>query len=133
MNARRSVKALLTAGLVAGTMAVAAPGVTAAPAAPAAATATTPVYVWASNVNVRHDPADANCWFHPSRSCPVVATVSRVTVQAHCQRAGETVHDSGYTNKWWSYVRTPGGQLGFINNIYLQGGEKIAGVPDCTP
>ncbi|MFF3848753.1 peptidase M23 [Streptomyces sp. NPDC002328] len=96
--------------------------------------ALTSVYIWASNVNVRHDGADADCVFHPSRaSCPtVVATVSRTTAQGHCQRQGETIHDSGYSNRWWTLVELADGRIGWVNNIYIRGGEKIAGVPDCS-
>jgi hypothetical protein len=141
------VKTLLAAGLVAGSLA-AGPAASAAPsarlpAAPAPTAAKTaaktaaaelpPVYVWATGVNVRNG-GDGYCSYQPSRAnCPtVVAVVSQTTLDAYCQARGETIHDSGYSNSWWTYVRTSGGQLGWVNNIYLQGGEKMAGVPDCT-
>ncbi|GKQ35084.1 peptidase M23 [Streptomyces sp. A012304] len=140
MNIRCSIKNLLVAGLVAGSLA-AGPAAFAAPSAqaPAPTAAKTsaaelpPVYVWATGVNVRNG-GDGYCSYQPSRAnCPtVVAVVSQTTLSAYCQARGETIQDSGYSNSWWTYVRTGGGQLGWVNNIYLQGGEKMAGVPDCT-
>ncbi|MEW1550649.1 hypothetical protein [Streptomyces tsukubensis] len=151
MNIRHSLKSLLTAATVLGALvagpaaAVAAPaGAAAQSVASAAPTAekgarsapsgTVPVYVWASQVNVRFDAAWPECMVYPSRiTCaPIVDTVSRETVYAYCQWPGETIQDAGYSNRWWSYVRTSKGKDGYINNIYLRGGEKIAGVPDCS-
>ncbi|MFJ8942225.1 peptidase M23 [Streptomyces sp. NPDC102395] len=138
MNTRSLTRVAATAAALAATALIASP--TAASAAPAtprpapARAALTSVYIWATGVNVRHDGADADCVFHPSRgTCPtVVATVSRTTAQAHCQREGETIHDSGYSNRWWTLVELADGKVGWVNNIYIQGGEKIAGVPDCS-
>ncbi|MFJ4686636.1 peptidase M23 [Streptomyces sp. NPDC088789] len=107
-----------------------APSASGRPAASAAARPS--VYIWATDVNLRHDGADPNCVFHPSRTCPVVAKVSRTTVDAHCQRTGETVHDLGYSNRWWTQVELADGTIGWVNNLYIRGGEKIAGVPDCA-
>ncbi|MFE0450077.1 peptidase M23 [Streptomyces sp. NPDC058914] len=141
MNRGRLITALTAAAVTAGLLTLA-PAASATPAGPATTTtsarasaaALTPVYIWATNVNVRHDGADADCVFYPSRaSCPtVVATVSRTTARAHCQREGETIHDSGYSNRWWTLVELADGKIGWVNNIYIQGGEKIAGVPDCA-
>ncbi|MFJ4468060.1 peptidase M23 [Streptomyces sp. NPDC089424] len=140
MNTGRLVKAMTATALTAGLLALA-PAASAAPERPPVTTvradasaALTSVYIWATNVNVRHDGADADCVFYPSRaSCPtVVATVSRTTAKGHCQREGETIHDSGYSNRWWTLVELADGKIGWVNNIYIQGGEKIAGVPDCA-
>ncbi|MDX6758828.1 MULTISPECIES: hypothetical protein [Streptomyces] len=108
------------------------PTTAASPASPASAAATA-VYIWATNVNVRYDGADADCVHHPSRaSCvKIVATVSRTTAEGMCQHPGEEIVDSGYRNRWWTLLKLPGGTIGWVNNIYIQGGEKIAGVPDC--
>ncbi|WP_107047447.1 SH3 domain-containing protein [Streptomyces sp. NRRL F-2664] len=91
------------------------------------------VYIWATNVNVRYDAADADCVHHPSRtSCTkIVATVSRTAAEGMCQHPGEEITDSGYRNRWWTLLKLPNGTIGWVNNIYLQGGEKIAGIPDC--
>ncbi|MFG3659768.1 peptidase M23 [Streptomyces sp. NPDC047706] len=140
MSTGRLIRAMAATALAAGLLtltpaASAAPERPSATAAPAhSSAALTSVYIWATNVNVRHDGADADCVFHPSRaSCPtVVATVSRTTARGHCQRIGETVRDSGYSNRWWTLVELADGKIGWVNNIYIQGGEKIAGVPDCA-
>ncbi|WP_128379424.1 peptidase M23 [Streptomyces cavernae] len=156
MNTRRLIKAVTAVAVSAGVLAVApaasassarpgtaaiastvaqADGASATPSASTAAPAALPsVYIWAANVNVRHDGQDADCVFYPSRgSCPtVVATVSRTTASAHCQREGETIHDGGYSNRWWTLVELSDGKVGWVNNIYIRGGEKIAGVPDCA-
>ncbi|MFI9613451.1 peptidase M23 [Streptomyces sp. NPDC052023] len=145
MSTGRLVRAMTATALAAGLLTLA-PAASAAPERPSvtaaaadasradASAARTSVYIWATNVNVRHDGADADCVFHPSRaSCPtVVATVSRTTAKGHCQRVGETIHDSGYSNRWWTLVELADGKIGWVSNIYIQGGEKIAGVPDCA-
>ncbi|MEU0672959.1 peptidase M23 [Streptomyces sp. NPDC006172] len=135
-NPRSLTRAAATTAALAAALLIASP--TAASAAPTtlkpARAALTSVYIWATDVNVRHDGADADCVFYPSRgTCPtVVATVSRTTARGHCQREGETVRDSGYSNRWWTLVELADGRVGWVNNIYIQGGEKIAGVPDCS-
>ncbi|MGW1541919.1 peptidase M23 [Streptomyces sp. NPDC002309] len=140
MNTARLARAMTASALTAGLLTLA-PAASAAPERPAATTAPaeasaslTSIYIWATNVNVRHDGQDADCVFYPSRgSCPtVVATVSRTAAKGHCQREGETIHDSGYSNRWWTLVELADGKVGWVNNIYIQGGEKIAGVPDCS-
>jgi hypothetical protein len=62
----------------------------------------------------------------------VVEYVNAGSYQAKCQKQGETVSDLGYTNNWWTDVLTPNGHEGWVTNIYIKGGTKIAGVPDCT-
>ncbi|GGU48062.1 peptidase M23 [Streptomyces lavendofoliae] len=124
-------------------LALASPAAVAAPAAVPSATGTAPnatmsaaatsVYIWATGVNVRYDGADADCVHYPSRgSCvKIVATVSRTTAEGICQHPGEVIADGGYRNGWWTLVKLSDGTIGWVNNIYIQGGEKIAGVPDC--
>ncbi|MFD6109308.1 peptidase M23 [Streptomyces yangpuensis] len=108
---------------------------TASPASPVspASVAATSVYIWATHVNVRYDGADADCVHYPSRgSCvKIVATVSRTRAEGICQHPGEEIVDGGYRNRWWTLLKLPDGTIGWVNNIYIQGGEKIAGVPDC--
>lgn len=105
---------------------------TASPVSPASVAATS-VYIWATHVNVRYDGADADCVHYPSRgSCvKIVATVSRTRAEGICQHPGEEIVDGGYRNRWWTLLKLPDGTIGWVNNIYIQGGEKIAGVPDC--
>ncbi|MGI5479047.1 peptidase M23 [Streptomyces lavendofoliae] len=151
MNTRRLFQAMTAAAATVAALALASPAAVAAPpavagppAAPAAtsATGTAPnatgsaaasVYIWATGVNVRYDGADADCVHYPSRgSCvKIVATVSRTTAEGICQHPGEVIADGGYRNGWWTLVKLSDGTIGWVNNIYIQGGEKIAGVPDC--
>ncbi|MFJ9944198.1 hypothetical protein [Streptomyces erythrochromogenes] len=160
MNTRRLVKATAAAVAATAALALGSPAAVASPAAAAqagpptttgspaspvssipsvrsvpsaAAAAAKSVYIWASNVNVRYDGADADCVHYPSRgSCvKIVATVSRTTAEGMCQHPGEEIVDSGYRNRWWTLLKLPNGTIGWVNNIYVQGGEKIAGVPDC--
>ncbi|WP_405419803.1 peptidase M23 [Streptomyces erythrochromogenes] len=152
MNTRRLLKATTAAVAAAAALALGSPAAVAAPAAAAqagppattaspaspvpsvpSALAAQSVYIWASNVNVRYDGADADCVHYPSRaSCvKIVATVSRTAAEGMCQHPGEEIVDSGYRNRWWTLLKLPNGTIGWVNNIYIQGGEKIAGVPDC--
>ncbi|MFJ2598426.1 peptidase M23 [Streptomyces erythrochromogenes] len=132
MNNRRLLKATTAAAAVAAALTLGSPAAVASPASSASAAATS-VYIWASNVNVRYDGADADCVHYPSRaSCvKIVATVSRTRAEGMCQHPGEEIVDSGYRNRWWTLLKLPDGTIGWVNNIYIQGGEKIAGVPDC--
>ena len=82
----------------------------------------TGVYVWATDVFVR------TC---ASQSCGPVDQISTTGVIDYCQAQGDVVSAEGYTNNWWSYIKTPGGIYGWINNIYIRGNAVIAGVTFC--
>jgi hypothetical protein len=75
---------------------------------------------------------DINACATPVENCRVIEYVNAGSYQAKCQKQGETVSDLGYTNNWWTDVLTPNGHWGWVTNIYIKGGTKIAGVPDCT-
>ncbi|MFE5722346.1 hypothetical protein [Streptomyces erythrochromogenes] len=141
----RTLRALTTALLVAaaalaGPATASATGQPAAtvrpPVAEAAAMDFTEVHVWANGVNVRNAASGIpfqTCKTFPSRqNCQVVATVSRTTVTAYCQKQGEVISDSGYTSRWWTYVQSPSGPWGWVNNVYITGDEHLAHVSDCT-
>lgn len=90
-------------------------------AAPAAPTGKD-VYVYGTNVNARE------C---PHTGCKSIAQLSKQTVYAVCQTRGETVRAEGIENDWWSKVVVGASKTAFVTNIYIRGGHKIAGVPDC--
>ncbi|MGA5171002.1 MULTISPECIES: SH3 domain-containing protein [Streptomyces] len=129
-NAARTLAAMFLATAAA----VAGPAATVS-AAPAGAADYTEVHVWASDVNVRNAPSGTafeQCKSYPSRAnCQVVAAVSRTTVTAYCQKVGETVSDAGYSSRWWTYLKSPSGQWGWVNNVYITGDEHLAHVADC--
>ncbi|KAJ3039958.1 hypothetical protein HDV00_011624 [Rhizophlyctis rosea] len=109
-------------------MKVAALLITALAAAQAVAAKT--VYIYGSNVNVRSN--SGSCATKPSTSCKAFTSVTRVNVEAKCQRQGSSVTISGVgTNNWWTLVKAKG-QWGWVTNLYIRGGHKISGVPDCT-
>ncbi|MEU8536042.1 peptidase M23 [Streptomyces parvulus] len=119
---RHSVTALAAAVLAVGGLATAAQ---AAPAAPSGGDPTlTDVYIWASGVNLRQEP---------TRSSNVLAVRSTYWLDAVCQKRGEYVNDPAVGgNSWWTAVQEfSGSDIAWVNNLYLRGGEKIAGVPDC--
>ncbi|KAJ3039957.1 hypothetical protein HDV00_011623 [Rhizophlyctis rosea] len=88
------------------------------------------VYVYGSNVNVRS--AAGSCATHPSTKCASLTQITKKTVTAKCQRTGDTVTVKGVgSNNWWTQV-TANGKTGWVTNLYIRGGHKIAGVPDCT-
>jgi hypothetical protein len=90
------------------------------------------VYVWATNVNVRYGDS-GTCFSYPStQNCTPVTTISTQYVTDDCQIQGETVHADGYTNNWWSWIETSSGYHGWVSNIFIRGGQKISGVPDCV-
>ncbi|MFE7816535.1 peptidase M23 [Streptomyces sp. NPDC057433] len=94
-------------------------------AAPAADDPTlTNVYVWATDVSLRE-------W--PDTRSSILAVRSRYWLDAVCQTQGETVTDPAVgTNNWWTQVmELSGSDVAWVNNLYLRGGQKIAGVPDC--
>ncbi|WP_330291059.1 hypothetical protein [Streptomyces sp. NBC_00576] len=146
MNVSKAVRALTTAFLVAAA-AVTGPAAATAIAQSAVTEAATgqrtqavavdftQVHVWATGVNVRNGasgPAFEQCKNFPSRlNCQVVATVSQATVPAYCQKSGELVSDSGYSSRWWTYLKSPSEQWGWVNNVYITGDEHLAHVSDC--
>lgn len=95
-----------------------------------AANAGVSVFVYATNVNVREE-FTAGCFQNPNTGCPVLERISRVQVTGECQIQGESITDLGITNDWWSSVVTPDGTTGWVSNIYIQGGQTIAGEPIC--
>lgn len=105
-------------------------GVLAAPAdaATSAVTAQTPttVYVYATDVHLRE-------W--PNTHSVILATVSHIHLSDWCQTDKNTTpvaDPNGGTNPWWSRVTlTTGSDDAWVSNVFLQGGRKIAGVPDC--
>ncbi|WP_405421952.1 hypothetical protein [Streptomyces erythrochromogenes] len=135
----RTVRALTTALLVAAS-ALAGPATASASGQPTAtvrpAVDFTEVHVWATGVNVRNAASGIpfeTCKTFPSRqNCQVVATVSRTTVTAYCQKQGEVISDSGYSSRWWTYLESPSGPWGWVNNVYITGDEHLAHVKDCT-
>ena len=88
------------------------------------------VYIWATDVNVRAFITAHDCNNYPSTSCPVVGQFSTEWVTPDCQTPGQLINYGGYSNNWWTYV-SRGSIGGWVNNIFIQGGQKIAGVPDC--
>lgn len=82
------------------------------------------VQVWASNVRLHVEPTVGS---------PSPTTFGPGTLIDFCQKQGDFVSEPGQgSSSWWSYVELPGGSDGlFISNVYLVGGEKIDGVPDC--
>ncbi|MFG2316867.1 peptidase M23 [Streptomyces tendae] len=119
---RHSVTALAAALLTAGALTATAQ---AAPAAPSGGDPTlTDVYIWATDVRLRQEPTtDSN----------VLAVRSTYWLDAVCQKQGQYVHDPAVGgNSWWTAVQEfSGSDIAWVNNLYLRGGEKIAGVPDC--
>jgi hypothetical protein len=116
---RRSATALATAALAVGALA------TTAQAAPADGDpALTDVYIWATDVNLRA---------RPDTSSTVLAVRSRYWLDAVCQTQGQYVEDPAVGgNSWWTAVQEyAGSDIAWVSNLYLRGGEKIAGVPDC--
>ncbi|CAL9346183.1 peptidase M23 [Streptomyces sp. enrichment culture] len=119
---RHSVTALAAAALAVGGLATTAQ---AAGAAPSGGDPTlTDVYIWATDVNLRQQPTtDSN----------VLAVRSTYWLDAVCQKKGQYVNDPAVGgNSWWTAVQEfSGSDIAWVNNLYLRGGEKIAGVPDC--
>ncbi|MGW0763766.1 peptidase M23 [Streptomyces sp. NPDC002814] len=119
---RRTATALAVATLTTGALAATAQ---AAPAAPNDGDpALTDVYIWATDVQLREDT---------NTSSNVLAVRSQHWLDAVCQKQGQTVTDPGVgTNSWWTAVQEfAGSDIAWVSNLYLQGGEKIEGVPDC--
>ncbi|MFF0015608.1 peptidase M23 [Streptomyces sp. NPDC005374] len=122
---RHSATALAALALTTGALATTA---SAAPAAPAGATGGDPtltdVYIWATDVNLRAQP---------TKDSGVLAVRSKYWLDAVCQKQGQSVTDPAVgTNNWWTAVQEfSGSDIAYVNNLYLRGGVKIAGVPDC--
>ncbi|MEU0476521.1 peptidase M23 [Streptomyces olivaceus] len=119
---RHSVTALAAAALAVGGLATTARAVEAAPSG--GDPTLTDVYIWATDVNLRQQPTtDSN----------VLAVRSAYWLDAVCQKKGQYVNDPAVGgNSWWTAVQEfSGSDIAWVNNLYLRGGEKIAGVPDC--
>ncbi|MFJ8630708.1 peptidase M23 [Streptomyces sp. NPDC093568] len=125
---RRCATALAVATLTVGTLAATAE---AAPTAgPAAAVADngdptlTDVYIWATDVNLRS---------RPTADSPRLTVRSQYWMDAVCQTQGQYVHDPAVGgNSWWTAVQEfAGSDIAWVSNLYIRGGEKIAGVRDC--
>lgn len=118
----RTAVALAAAALGVGALATTAE---AAPAAPNDGDpALTDVYIWATDVSLREQPTtDSNR----------LAVRSTYWLDAVCQTQGQTVNDPAVgSNNWWTAVQEfAGSDIAWVNNLYLQGGVKIEGVPDC--
>lgn len=91
------------------------------------------VTIWATNVNVRSE-GPGNCFTFPSTSCPVIDHLAGggETVAAFCQQQGQTITADGITNNWWMDLFGDNGQEGWTSNIFIVGGQTIAGVPICV-
>ncbi|NEC86153.1 peptidase M23 [Streptomyces sp. SID12501] len=85
----------------------------------------TDIYIWATDVNLRSQPTSAS---------PRLAVRSQYFMDAVCQKQGQFVNDPAVgANSWWTAVMEFGGSdVAWVSNLYIRGGEKIAGVPDCT-
>ncbi|WP_030247223.1 hypothetical protein [Streptomyces sp. NRRL S-455] len=119
----RTAMGLAVAALAVGGLATTAQ---AAPAAPAnhGDPTLTDVYVWATDVNLRQQP---------TTDSPRLAVRSQWWADAVCQTQGQMVHDPAVgSNSWWTAVQEfAGSDIAWVNNLYIRGGEKIAGVRDC--
>ncbi|WP_327592085.1 peptidase M23 [Streptomyces chartreusis] len=126
---RRCATALAVAALSVGALAATAE---AAPTAGSSAVAAanngdptlTDVYIWATDVNLRS---------RPTTDSPRLAVRSKYWLDAVCQTQGQYVNDPAVGgNNWWTAVQEfAGSDIAWVNNLYIRGGEKIAGVPDC--
>ncbi|PPS78427.1 peptidase M23 [Streptomyces sp. MH60] len=119
---RHSGTALAAAALTVGALAATAQ---AAPAAPSGGDPTlTDVYIWATDVRLRQQP---------TTDSSVLAVRSTYWLDAVCQKRGQYVTDPAVGgNDWWTAVQEfSGSDIAWVSNLYLRGGEKIAGVPDC--
>ena len=117
-------KAAVMAGVAAaGALTLTGPQAVAADTRPASVEAKE-VYVWATNVRLHVEPYV---------NSPSPTKVSQETLIGFCQKQGDTVTEPGQgTSSWWTLVEKPGGSDSlFISNVYLVGGEKIEGIPDC--
>jgi hypothetical protein len=122
--ARPRRTAVLTAAAVASAAALLVPVASAsASASESEADPGVPVTVWASNVrlhNAPHVSAPSPAEFGPGELIDI------------CQTPGDTVTEPQGTSSWWSLVELPSGSDAlYMSNVFIKGGEKIAGVPDC--
>ncbi len=130
MVMRRTATALAALALAGGALATSAEAAPVSHSATAAVAsdgdpALTDIYIWATDVNLRSQPTTAS---------PRLAVRSQHWMDALCQKQGQFVNDPAIGgNSWWTAVMEfPGSDVAWVNNLYIRGGEKIAGVPDCT-
>ncbi|WP_052591710.1 hypothetical protein [Luteipulveratus mongoliensis] len=67
--------------------------------------------IWATDVNVRADATSAS---------GKVRTIQPSSATFTCQKRGENVSDSGYSNDLWSFSPQLGG---YVNNVFMKGGS----------
>lgn len=119
----RLLASSLTATVLAAGALVAAPT---AEARPANADAYKMVYVYATDVHLREAPRT---------NATIVDSVSHVYLRDYCQTNRNTTpvaDPNGGTNPWWSRVTlASGSDFAYVSNVFLRGGRKISGVPDC--
>jgi hypothetical protein len=102
------------------------------PATPVAHAASAGVTVYANaEKTLLYDPTNCNV---PMLNCPSGGTVNAQPqpYTAQCQQVGDAVSDLGYTNVFWSLLLLSDKKV-WVSNVYIKGGEKIEGVPDCPP
>ncbi|KAI8815794.1 uncharacterized protein EV422DRAFT_345212 [Fimicolochytrium jonesii] len=88
----------------------------------------------AAQHNVRIQGTNVNARECPHTGCKSLTKLSNKTVYGVCQTRGELVKNSnGYENDWWSKVVIGASKTAWVSNLYIQGGRKIAGIPDCSP
>ncbi|WP_345655826.1 peptidase M23 [Streptomyces tremellae] len=129
---RPRTAAVLTAAAVTATAALLVPAASASASVPAAASRAASaaqadpgvqVTVWASNVRLHNAP-------HVSAPSP--AEFGPGTLIDICQTPGDPVTEPQGSSSWWSLVELPSGSDAlYMSNVFIKGGEKIAGVPDC--
>ncbi|AKU16382.1 NlpC/P60 family protein [Luteipulveratus mongoliensis] len=70
--------------------------------------------IWATDVNVRTDATSAS---------GKVRTIQPSSATFTCQKRGEMVNDSGYSNDLWSFSPQLGG---YVNNVFMKGDADYA-------
>ena len=80
------------------------------------------IRTWANGINVRSGPSTGNS---------VIGSVGASNLNGICQQQGGLVNAEGHSNNWWTKINFGSGS-GWISNIYIVGGQQIAGVPICN-
>ncbi len=91
------------------------------------------VTIFATDVNVRAIESANNCVDFPSRACRVIDHLAGggEKVEAFCQQRGERITDGNNSSNYWTSMDGDNGNGGWVSNVFIVGGAKISGVPDC--